>query len=30
MNVDFRVANTAEPLDTFVRAYLDERRRLSR
>ena len=30
MNIDYRVVNTGNPLDTFVRAYLEERRRLSR
>lgn len=30
MNIDYRVVNTGLPLDTFVRAYLEERRRLSR
>jgi uncharacterized protein (DUF58 family) len=30
MNIDYRVVNTGQSLDTFVRAYLEERRRLSR
>ena len=30
MNVDYRVVNTGQPLDVFVRAYLAERRRMSR
>ena len=30
MNVDYRVVNTGHALDDFIRAYLDERRRLSR
>jgi len=30
MKVDYRLVKTDEPVDTFVRAYLEERRRLSR
>ena len=30
MNIDYRLARTDQPLETFVRAYLEERRRLSR
>ena len=30
MNIDYRVVNTGQPIDNFVRAYLEERRRLSR
>jgi len=30
MNIDYRLARTNEPVDTFVRAYLQERRRLSK
>ncbi|OGV59557.1 MAG: hypothetical protein A2498_03140 [Lentisphaerae bacterium RIFOXYC12_FULL_60_16] len=30
MNVDYRMVRTDQPVDTFVRAYLEERRRLSR
>ncbi|MEI7437493.1 MAG: DUF58 domain-containing protein [bacterium] len=30
MNIDYRLVNTAQPVDIFVRAYLEERRRLSR
>lgn len=30
MKVDYRLAKTDEPIDTFVRAYLEERKRLSR
>ena len=30
MKIDYRIARTDEPLDLFVRAYLEERRRLSR
>lgn len=30
MNIDYRVVRTDQPLDTFVRAYLEERRRLSK
>jgi uncharacterized protein (DUF58 family) len=30
MKIDYRIARTDEPLDIFVRAYLEERRRLSR
>ena len=30
MNIDYRLVNTAEPVDTFVRAYLEERKRTVR
>ena len=30
MKVDYRLVNTDEPVDTFVRAYLEERKRMSR
>ncbi len=30
MNIDYRLARTDEPVDLFARAYLEERRRLSR
>ncbi len=30
MRIDYRLVNTAQPLDNFVRAYLEERKRLSR
>ena len=30
MRIDYRLASTSEPLDTFARAYLEERKRLSR
>ena len=30
MKVDYRLVKTDEPMDTFVRAYLEERKRLSR
>ena len=30
MNIDYRLVNTSRGADTFVRAYLEERRRLSR
>lgn len=30
MNIDYRLVNTGRPLDLFVRAYLEERKRLSR
>jgi uncharacterized protein (DUF58 family) len=30
MNVDYRMIKTNEPFDTFVRAYLEERKRFSR
>lgn len=30
MNVDYRMVKTNEPVDTFVRAYLEERKRFSR
>jgi uncharacterized protein (DUF58 family) len=30
MNIDYRMVNTSEPLDIFVRAYLEERKRYSR
>jgi uncharacterized protein (DUF58 family) len=30
MNVDYRMVKTDEPFDTFVRAYLEERKRFSR
>ena len=30
MNVDYRMVKTDEPVDVFVRAYLEERRRFSR
>jgi uncharacterized protein (DUF58 family) len=30
LNIDYRLVNTREPPDVFVRAYLDERRKLSR
>ncbi len=30
MKVDYRLVKTDEPVDVFVRAYLEERRRLSR
>ena len=30
MNVDYRMVKTDEPVDTFVRAYMEERRRFSR
>ena len=30
MNVDYRLVRTDQPLESFVRAYLEERRRLSR
>jgi hypothetical protein len=30
MNVDYRMIKTDEPFDTFVRAYLEERKRFSR
>lgn len=30
MKIDYRLVNIREPLDTFVRAYLEERKRLSR
>ena len=30
MNIDYRLVRTNQPLETFVRAYLEERRRLSR
>jgi len=30
MKIDYRIAQTDEPLDAFVRAYLEERRRMSK
>lgn len=30
MNIDYKVVPTHQPLDSFVRSYLEERRRLSR
>jgi uncharacterized protein (DUF58 family) len=30
MNIDYRIVNTAHPLASFVRAYLEERKRLSK
>ncbi len=30
MRIDYRLVNTSEPPETFVRAYLDERRKLSK
>jgi uncharacterized protein (DUF58 family) len=30
MNIDYRMVNTSQPLDIFVRAYLEERKRFSR
>lgn len=30
LNIDYRVVRTGEPLESFVRAYLQERRRLSK
>jgi len=30
MNIDYRMVRTDEPFDTFVRAYLEERKRFSR
>lgn len=30
MNIDYRLVKTDEPIDTFIRAYLEERKRLSR
>lgn len=30
MNIDYRLVNTGESLETFVRAYLEERRRVAR
>ena len=30
MNIDYRIVKTTEPVDTFARAYLEERRRLSK
>jgi uncharacterized protein (DUF58 family) len=30
MNIDYRMADTREPVDTLVRAYLEERKRLAR
>lgn len=30
MKIDYRIARTNEPLDAFVRAYLEERRRMSK
>ena len=30
MNIDYRLVRTDQALETFVRAYLEERRRLSR
>ena len=30
MNIDYRLVRTGQPIETFVRAYLEERRRLSR
>ena len=30
MNIDYRLVQTDQPLESFVRAYLEERRRLSR
>jgi hypothetical protein len=30
MKVDYRLVKTDEPVDTFVRAYLEERKRMSR
>jgi len=30
MNVDYRMVNTSEPVDLFVRAYLEERKRFSK
>ena len=30
MKVDYRLVNTAEPPETFVRAYLNERRQMSK
>jgi uncharacterized protein (DUF58 family) len=30
MNIDYRLVRTDQPLESFVRAYLEERRRLSR
>ncbi|MFT5123447.1 MAG: hypothetical protein ACI9QL_003599 [Candidatus Omnitrophota bacterium] len=30
MKIDYRIARTDEPLDVFVRAYLEERRRMSK
>jgi hypothetical protein len=30
LNIDYRLANTGHSVETLVRAYLEERRRLSR
>jgi len=30
MNIDYRIVRTDQPLDTFVRAYLEERKRMSK
>ena len=30
MNIDYRLVRTDQPLESFVRAYLEERRRCSR
>ena len=30
LNIDYRLARTDQPLETFVRAYLSERKRLSK
>ena len=30
LNIDYRLVNTKEPVDTFVRAYLEERKRFAR
>ena len=30
MNIDYRLVKTDQALETFVRAYLEERRRLSK
>jgi hypothetical protein len=30
MNIDYRLVRTDQPLESFVRAYLQERRRIAR
>jgi hypothetical protein len=30
LNIDYRIVRTDQPLDTFVRAYLEERKRMSK
>jgi hypothetical protein len=30
MNIDYRLARTDQTVETYVRAYLEERRRLSK